>query len=75
MNITIDLDEAEIQALKEFRMRHEFFQAVPAQSLKSLTKGVDTLLLKASEAALSQADIDEIRTAARNRAGKIIVRA
>ncbi len=54
-------------------MRHEFLQALPSQSLKSVTAGVDTLLLKASEAALSQAEIDQIRAEAKSRAERIVV--
>ncbi len=73
MNISLDLDETEIQALKEFRVRHEFLQALPSQSLKSVTAGVDTLLLKASEAALSHAEIDQIRAEAKSRAERIVI--
>ncbi len=74
MNINLDLDETEIQALKEFRVRHEFLQALPSQSLKSVTAGVESLLLKASEVALSQAEIDQIRAEAKSRAERIIIR-
>ena len=73
MNITIKLNEAEIHALKEFRMRHEFFEALPTQSLRSVIQGVDSLLLKASKVVLSQAEVDEIRAKARSKAERIII--